>query len=96
MSRRPPAQPNSPPTNLRRRDGCRTGRVRALLAGVVATLAVAGCDASDGDRRPGGVTVGERRALDQAAEMLDDRRLSDAALPDAHEAGKDRPAASDR
>jgi hypothetical protein len=37
-------------------------------------LALAGCGAGDDDPAPGGVTVGEARALDEAAEMLDERR----------------------
>lgn len=59
--------------------GRRAGRAHALLAGAAATLALAGCGAGDSDPGPGGVTVGEKRALDQAAEMLEDPRLSDAA-----------------
>ena len=35
--------------------------------------------------RPGGVTVGEARALDEAAEMLDEQRLPKEALPDESE-----------
>lgn len=36
---------------------------------------IAACGAADNDPGPGGVTVGEARALDEAAEMLDARRL---------------------
>lgn len=37
-------------------------------------LALAACGKSDSDPGPGGVTVGEARALDEAAAMLDERR----------------------
>lgn len=43
-------------------------------------LALAGCGPSDDDPGPGGVTVGEARALDEAAAMLDAQRLPDEAL----------------
>jgi hypothetical protein len=46
-----------------------------LLASAAAALALAGCGASDNDPGPGGVTVGEARALDEAAEMLEQQRL---------------------
>jgi hypothetical protein len=36
---------------------------------------------SDDDPGPGGVTVGEARALDEAAEMLEQQRLPDDAGP---------------
>ena len=39
-----------------------------------AVLALSGCGKSDSDPGPGGVTVGEARALDEAAAMLDERR----------------------
>lgn len=45
-----------------------------------AALLLAGCGESDTDPGPGGVTVGEARALDEAAEMIETRRLPDAAL----------------
>ena len=37
-------------------------------------LALAGCGPGENDPGPGGVTVGEARALDDAAEMLDQQR----------------------
>ena len=37
-------------------------------------LALAGCGPGANDPGPGGVTVGEARALDDAAEMLDHQR----------------------
>lgn len=50
-----------------------------VLAG--AALALAGCGKADTAPGPGGVTVGEARALDDAAQMIEDRRLDPAALP---------------
>ncbi|HEX9805839.1 MAG TPA: hypothetical protein VGA34_02995 [Alteraurantiacibacter sp.] len=43
----------------------------------LAALAVASCEPADGDPGPGGVTVGEARALDEAAEMIEQQRLPD-------------------
>lgn len=40
-----------------------------------ALLALAGCAPSDSDRGPGGVTVGEARALDAVVERLERRHL---------------------
>lgn len=52
-------------------------RFRALPAFafmlLTATL-VAGCSKSDNDPGPGGVSIGEARALDEAAEMIESRR----------------------
>ena len=53
-------------------------RCCALLA---ACLSLAACDGAGGSA-PGAVSEGEARALDEAAEMLDQQRLPDAALPD--------------
>lgn len=50
-----------------------------MLLALIFTLAA--CDAKDTDPGPGGVSVGEAKALDQAAEMLDARELP--ALPEA-------------
>jgi hypothetical protein len=55
----------------------RASRAGALLA----CAALAGCGAGDNDPGPGGVTVGEARALDEAAEMLDEQRLPGEARP---------------
>jgi hypothetical protein len=52
---------------------------------VAGALALAGCDVGDSDPGPGGATAGEARALDEAAEMLDERRFPDEALPAAGE-----------
>jgi hypothetical protein len=49
--------------------------MRQTLA-LTAFLALAACGKSDNDPGPGGVTVGEAKALDQAAEMIEQRRLS--------------------
>jgi hypothetical protein len=46
---------------------------KAILA-PVALLALAACGKSDNDPGPGGVSVGEARALDEAAEMIEQRR----------------------
>ena len=59
----------------------RPGRTGVLLASVAAALALAGCGASDNDPGPGGVTVGEARALDEAAEMLEQQRLPEQTPP---------------
>lgn len=42
---------------------------------------LAACGPADTDPGPGGVTVGEAKALDEAAEMLEQRRLPPGALP---------------
>lgn len=56
------------------------GGARALPALLAAAL-LSGCGPSDNDPGPGGVTVGEARALDEAAEMLEQQRLPAEALP---------------
>lgn len=53
----------------------RAGRACAVSALCTAALLLCGCGANDDDPGPGGVTVGEARALDQAAAMLDAQRL---------------------
>ena len=58
--------------------------MRTLVLGAGALL-LAGCGPNDTDPGPGGVTVGEARALDEAAEMLDEQRLPAEALPPAAE-----------
>ncbi|HZF45630.1 MAG TPA: hypothetical protein VEZ26_04805 [Sphingomonadaceae bacterium] len=57
----------------------------AILAAVPALL-LAACGPNDTDPGPGGVTVAEARALDEAAEMIEQRRLPDAALEEEDEA----------
>jgi len=68
---------------LRRWGTRRAGRAHALLACTVTALALGGCGAGDDNPGPGEVTVGEARALDEAAEVLDERRLPDEPLPAA-------------
>jgi hypothetical protein len=53
--------------------------------------ALAGCGSGDDDPGPGGVTVGEARALDEAAAMLDAQRLPDGVLQDVASENQDRP-----
>ncbi len=53
---------------------------------VLAALALSGCG-SDADPGPGGVTVGEARALDEAAAMLDERRPPAEALQPSQPSG---------
>jgi len=47
---------------------------------LMAALALAGCGSGDNQPGPGGVTVGEARALDEAAEMIEQRRPPPEAL----------------
>lgn len=49
--------------------------MRAALALLALTALLAACGPSDNDPGPGGVTVGEARALDEAAEMIEERRI---------------------
>lgn len=49
---------------------------------------LAACGPSENDPGPGGVTVGEAKALDEAAEMLE-RRDRPAPTPAASPTGKD-------
>jgi hypothetical protein len=53
---------------------------RLLLSSVL--LALSACGSNDNDPGPGGVTVAEAQALDEAAEMLEQRRLPEEALED--------------
>jgi hypothetical protein len=46
----------------------------------LAIILLAACGQRDTDAGPGGVSVGEARALDQAASMLDQQRLPPGAL----------------
>jgi hypothetical protein len=45
------------------------------ICAVIALMTLAACGKSDNDPGPGGVTIGEARALDEAAEMLEQRRM---------------------
>ncbi|MFN4113676.1 MAG: hypothetical protein ACK4GD_07020 [Sphingomonadaceae bacterium] len=62
---------------------------------ILAVLALAACGPAGNDPGPGGVTVDEAKALDEAAEMLEERRLPDDALsdrpPDEDASGKAEP-----
>lgn len=53
-----------------------------LLSGVIL---LAACGPAENDPGPGGVTVGEARALDEAAEMLDEQNapLTESGTPAA-------------
>lgn len=55
-------------------------RAAALLLPLALLPALAACDSAGVDA-PGGVSAGEAEALDDAAEMLDQRRLPTEALP---------------
>jgi len=54
---------------------------RRLPIALLAAALLAGCGEKDTDPGPGGVTVGEAKALDEAAEMLDEQKLPEDALP---------------
>jgi len=56
---------------------------------LLAAALVASCGPNDTDPGPGGVTVGEARALDEAAQMLDAARLPEEALEPLAEPGTD-------
>ncbi len=51
---------------------------RLRLAAILLPIALSACSANDNDPGPGGVTVGEAKALDEAAEMLEKRGRSPA------------------
>lgn len=55
---------------------------RQLLVPLVVCALLGGCGEAETDPGPGGVTVGEARALDEAAAMLDQQRLPEEALID--------------
>lgn len=54
--------------------------MKLRLFPALAIFCLAACGQKDTDAGPGGVSVGEARALDQAASMLDQQRLAPAAL----------------
>ncbi|WP_068073267.1 hypothetical protein [Novosphingobium lentum] len=56
--------------------------IRPALTLAALILALPGCQSKDNDPGPGGVTVGEARALDDAAQMLDARQMP--VQPDPH------------
>lgn len=51
-----------------------------MLTSLLPLALLAACGPGENDPGPGGVTAGEARALDDAAAMLEERRLPDAAL----------------
>ncbi|MEY4237864.1 MAG: hypothetical protein RL339_465 [Pseudomonadota bacterium] len=53
----------------------------AALLTALAALALAGCGKADNYAGPGGVSVGEAKALDEAAQMLDAQQLPAGASP---------------
>ena len=55
-------------------------RFRSALAVLLLGLTLTACNDSGGTG-PGGVSEGEAQALDEAAEMLDARRLPEGTLP---------------
>jgi hypothetical protein len=48
--------------------------MRNILCAIILT-GLAACGPAQNDPGPGGVTVGEAKALDEAAEMLDERNV---------------------
>ena len=64
------------PSNLATYTGRGHAPPGAVLAALLAGLAT-GCGPGENDPGPGGVTVGEARALDEAAEMLDKQQAAD-------------------
>lgn len=51
------------------------------ISAIASVLLIAACEPSGNDPGPGGVTVDEAKALDEAAEMIEAKRLPDGALP---------------
>jgi hypothetical protein len=58
------------------------------IIGLALLALLAACGPSENDPGPGGVTVGEAKALDEAAEMLEQRRQP-APTPVANATGED-------
>lgn len=55
--------------------------LRVLLVAALAAATLGACRARDNDPGPGGVTVGEARALDEAAAMLENRPQAPPLIP---------------
>lgn len=55
--------------------------MRKLFSAMMLT-GLAACGPAQNDPGPGGVTVGEARALDEAAEMLDERNAPPESIED--------------
>lgn len=64
------------------------GSMVRILAVSACALAAMSCGAADNDPGPGGVTVGEARALDEAAEMLDERKADPASAKPAEKSAQ--------
>lgn len=47
----------------------------------LAALALVACQKADNEPGPGGVTVGEAKALDAAAQMIEDQKPPEATAP---------------
>ena len=65
----------------------RSAHLFGLVLAMTAILAA--CGPSDNDPGPGGVTVGEARALDEAAQMIEERRIPADVLAEQDEAEQD-------
>ncbi len=72
------------------------GRMRLIPIAILTALLTA-CGSGAGESGPGGVTAGEARALDDAAEMVETKRLPPDALrpPSEQPAAPAAPAAAD-
>ena len=62
----------------------RSAHLFGLVLAMTALLAA--CGPSDNDPGPGGVTVSEARALDEAAQMIEERRIPADVLAEQDEA----------
>lgn len=74
-------------------------RAASLMPALLPALLLAACGPAGNDPGPGGVTVDEAKALDQAAEMLEERRLpaealSNPAVEDEGDSAETPPAAA--
>jgi len=58
-----------------------TIRPALWIAAAAATALITGCSRTDNEPGPGGVTVSEAKALDDAAAMLESRDTNPAAQP---------------
>jgi hypothetical protein len=63
------------------------------LTALAIPLLLAACGKADNAPGPGGVTVGEAKALDEAAEMIEGQRLPPAAITGTPAAAPAQPAA---
>lgn len=69
-------------------------RAPFLFPALALMPALAACGPSDNDPGPGGVTVGEARALDEAAAMIDERRTPAEVLAEEPAPAATEPAAA--